>query len=288
MTSSDIDIDLCFDKIMTTKVLFYDDLFKEDYKMFCERRNITYLPSKKDCSSCHKLDGDEFKKERIEESQRVDVKDGIFGNYILEKFEKHHVLFVYRKNEISGVVHFGDYNRNPVCVYVYALLLEFERKLRELLISHGLNNNDMLDFFGKHAEKHKKNEHYSRKAEGHRKIENQLKMKDLEPFQMFDMKDLIDLLNSKGIYEVPMAINDVLRNAIMHAKNVVRHKDYESSGLIYNFESFREFFRLVNSLRSGIDEVSKEIIPLEADEEYVVRLEQAGLFLELNGASCID
>lgn len=288
MASSDIDIDLCFDKIMTTKVLFYDDVFKEDCKMFCERRNITYLPSKKNYSSCHKLDGDEFKKMRIEESQRVDVKDGMFGNSILEKFEKHHVLFVYRKNEISGVVHFCDYNRNPVCVYVYALLLEFERKLRELLISHGLNNNDMLDFFGKHAEKHKKNGHYSRKAEEYRKIETQLKMKDLEPFQMFDIKDLIDLLNSKGIYEVPMAINDVLRNAIMHAKNVVRHKDYESSGLIYDFESFREFFRLVNSLRSGIDEVSKEIIPLEADEEYVVRLEQAGLFLELNGASCID
>jgi hypothetical protein len=224
----------------------------------------------------------------IGESQRVDVKDGIFGDSILEKFERHHVLFAYRKSGIGGVVHFCDYNRNSVCVYVYALLLEFERKLREVLISHGLDNDDMLDFFDKHVEKQKKNRYYARKAEEYRKTEIKSKMKELEQFQMFDMKDLIDLLNSRGIYKVSMAINDVLRNAIMHAKNVVRHKDYESSHLIYDFESFGEFFRLVNSLRSEIDEVSKETIPLEADEEYVARLEKAGLFLELNDTCCSD
>lgn len=43
-------------------------MFSKKTKMFCERRNITYLPSKKNYSSCHKLDGDEFKKVRIEES----------------------------------------------------------------------------------------------------------------------------------------------------------------------------------------------------------------------------
>lgn len=42
--------------------------------------------------------------------------------------EKHHVLFAYRDNEVAGVIHFSDYNRNPVFVKIYALLLEFEKK----------------------------------------------------------------------------------------------------------------------------------------------------------------
>jgi hypothetical protein len=255
MRSSEDKTDLYIERIMTTKVRFYDDAFKGDLKKFCKDRNITYLPSKNDPSSCYKLSGNRFQKEKIQESQKVDVKDYVFDNAIREKFEAHKVLFVFRKTELAGIIHFCDYNRDPVSIYAYALLLKFERNLRELLISHNLTNRDMLDFF----EKHRRNPYYSSKVDEFNEPQNRMKMRELEPFQMFDLKDLICLLNSKKVYRVPVAINDDLRNTIMHTKNVVRHENYEKSGLIYNVASFSKFFYLINLLRSESEKVPERI-----------------------------
>jgi len=276
MNLSEIEASLCFEKIMTSKVLFYDDNFNEDCKKFCKKRNITYLPWKKDTNFCYKLLDDTFKKEMITESQKVDVKDYVFQSSVVEKFREHQVLFVHRKTGIAGVVHFCDYNRNPVSVYGYALLLEFERKLRKILVSNGLNNDDMLDFFLKHND----DRYYLDKAKSFKKAENQAKRKELEPFQTLYLKDLIGLLNFKKIYRVPDAINDNLRAAIMHSQNAVKHKDYENSRLIYSFTSFCEFFELINLLKSESENVSKHIQHKDCDEE-VKKLRQAGLFIKL-------
>lgn len=275
MRSLEDKTNLRIERIMTTEVLFYDDAFREDCKTFCRNRNITYLPSRTDPNSCYELVGNGFQKEKIEESQKVDVKDYVFDNRIREKFEAHRVLFVFRKDEIAGIVHFCDYNRDPVSIYAYALLLKFERNLRELLISRGLTNRDMLGFF----EKHKKNPYYSSKLDESNEAENQEKMKELEPFQMFDLKDLICLSNSKKVYTVPVAINDDLRNTIMHTKNVIRHENYEKSDLIYDIASFSKFLDLVNLLRLECDKVSEKIHPPVREE--VMRLKVAGLFLKL-------
>ena len=101
------------------------------------------------------------------------------------------------KDDLHWVVHFCDYNRNPVAIYVYSLLLKFEQSLRELLISKGLTNNDMITFFEKQVKKNKNNEYYLRKVENSKKLEKQKEMKELELFQTFHLKDLIDLLHSK-------------------------------------------------------------------------------------------
>lgn len=283
MSLSEIEESLCFDKIMTSEVLFYDDAFNEDCKKFCKKRNITYLPWKKDERFCYKLVDDKFKKKRITESQKVNVKEFVFQASVVEKFQKHQVLFVHRNSDIAGVVHFCDYNRNPVSVYGYALLLEFEKKLRKLLVSNGLNNDDMLAFFSKKRDNFSKGNdkgYYGRKVKFFQKAENQAKMKELEPFQMFYLKDLIDLLNFKNIYTVPDAINDDLRNTIMHSKNVVKHEDYVTSRLIYNFASFCEFIELIMLLQRESESVSKQI-PLKDYNEEVKRLKQAGLFSKI-------
>lgn len=266
---------------MKKEVLFYYDESKEDCKVFCEQRNITYLPCKNALGLCYTLEGDRFKQKKIEESQKVNIEDKLFDASIRDKFQKHQVLFVFMKDVLCGVVHFSDYNRNPVAIYVYSLLLEFERKLRELLIYEGLNNNDMLTFFEKQVEKGDDNGHYSKKTKDYKKPEKQKERKELEQFQTFFLKDLIDLLQYKGLYSVPTAINRELRNPIMHAKNVVRHEDYENSSLIYNFKSFRDFLELVGILRLETVNISKKI-PVELnEEEYVIRLRNAGLFVKL-------
>ena len=268
---------------MTKEVLFYCDEFKEDCKAFCKEREITYLPCKKDFGLCYTVEGDGFKERKIDASQRVDINDKIFDNSIREKFEKYQVLFVFMNENLQGVAHFCDYNRNPVSIYVYSLLLDFERKLRELLISNGLDNIDMITFFKRQVKNNKENKwFYSKKVKDYGKPEKQKEMKELEPFQTFFLKDLIDLLHYKELYEVPVAINQGLRTPIMHAKNVVRHDDYDNSVLIYNFKSFCHFLELVDSLRLESENVSKKI-PLEAnEEEYVLRLRKAGLFVKLS------
>lgn len=274
---ADTEIDVCFNKIMTSDVLFYGDAFKEDCKTFCNKRNITYLPSGNNANVCYKLDGGEFKKKGIEESQRVEVTDKIFDNSILDKFRRHHVLFVYRNNKIAGIVHFCDYNRDSVFLNIYPLLLQFERELRKLLISHGLRNEDMIEFFKNHSGK----EHYPEKFEHYTSEKIQKGMKELEPFQAFDLKDLIGLVNSKDILRMSENICD-LRNHIMHVKNIVKHKNYEISSLIYSFESFDRFFRLIRNLGPEIERVSKAILPLKEEEE-VTKLKKAGLFRHISG-----
>ena len=283
MSLAEIEASLCFDKIMTSEVLYYDDAFNEDCKKFCRRRNITYLPWKKDERFCYKLVDDKFKKRRITKSQKVNVREHVFQASVLEKFQKHQVLFVHRNSDIAGVVHFSDYNRNPVSVYGYALLLEFEKKLRKLLVSYGLNNDDMLAFFSqKRDNSSKRNDKwfYGRKVKFFQKAVNKTKMEELEPFQMFYLRDLIDLSNFKNIYTVPDAINDDLRNTIMHSKNVVKHKDYVTSRLIYDFASFCEFIELIKLLKLESEKVSKQI-PLKEYKKEVKRLRQAGLFIKL-------
>ena len=283
MSLSEIKASLCFEKIMTPEVLFYDMAFNEECKKFCIKRNITYLPWKKDESFCYKLVGDKFRKKRITASQKVNVKEHVFHASVVEKFRKHQVLFVQRNSVIVGVVHFCDYNRNPVSVYGYALLLEFEKKLRKLLVARGLNNDNMLAFFSErwnNSSKRNDKQYYRRRWGSYQKAENQAKMKELDPFQMFFLKDLIDLLKFRNIYTVPDAINDDLRNTIMHSKNVVKHKDYITSRLIYNFESFRKFIELIKLLQLESKRVSKQI-PLRDYDEEVKRLRKAGIFSKI-------
>ena len=75
-------------------------------------------------------------------------------------------------------------------------------------------------------------------------------MSELEPFQMFYLKELIGLASSKGIIKLPDLINDNIRNLIMHIQNPIQHDNYEESELIYDLESFKKFFSDVTTFRT--------------------------------------
>jgi hypothetical protein len=130
LNQSEVQTKLSFNEIMTSQIVFYDDSFKKECAEYCRERNITYVPSLDNFNIYYRLADGEFQENRIDESQKFNVDDDIFGNSVVEKFEAHHVLFVFEKNELVGVVHFSDYNRNPVFIYTYSLLLAFEKGLR--------------------------------------------------------------------------------------------------------------------------------------------------------------
>ncbi len=236
LKESEIQIKLSFGKIMTSDVVFYDDSFEAECAKYCQERYITYLPSLDDFDICYRFADSKFQEERIDERQKVSVDDDIFDKSVVQKFEAHQVLFVFEKNELVGVVHFSDYNRNTVSIYIYSLLLAFEKGIRELLIHNGLGNEDMIEFLQS-------------------KIKEE--MKELEPFQTFYLKDLIKLANSKKILRLSESVNDI-RNIVMHAKNPVKYKDYEVAGLIYNIESFKNFFKSIKSLQSELRKVTNK------------------------------
>jgi hypothetical protein len=45
----------------------------------------------------------------------------------------------------------------------------------------------------------------------------------------------------------------------MHAKNPVKHVDYDIAGLIYSFESFEKLFHSIKILQSALKEVTNKI-----------------------------
>lgn len=167
----------------------------------------------------------------------------------------HHVLFVFEKSELAGIVHFSDYNRNLVFIYIYSLLLTFERGLRELLICSELDNEDMVEFFKKHQDG---NDYFKGQFEYYSKQKTKKEMKELEPFQIFYLKDLIGLTNSNNLLKLPGSITDI-RNIVMHARNPVRHKDYEIAGLIYDIEYFKNFIEVTKLLQLHLRKVINKL-----------------------------
>lgn len=254
LNESDIKIKLHFDRIMTSQVLFYDNSFEAICMNYCQERYISYLPSLDNFDICYRFADRKFQEERIDESQKVSVDDDIFDKLVVEKFEAHQVLFVFEKNELVGVVHFSDYNRSPVFIYVYSLLLAFEKGLRELLIRIGLSNEDMIEFLELHQNE---NDYYKKQLEYYSGSKIKDEMKELETFQMFYLKELIGLVNYKKILRLSESVN-YIRNIVMHAKNPVKYEDYEVAGLIYNIESFKKFFESIKSLQSELREVTNK------------------------------
>ena len=267
LNESEIKIKLSFGKIMTSDVVFYDDSFEAECAKYCRKRNITYLPSLDDFDLCYRFFDNKFQEERIDESQKVSVDDDIFDKSVVEKFEAHQVLFVFEKKELVGVVHFSDYNRNSVFIYTYSLLLAFEKGLRELLICSRLGNEEMMEFFKGNQEN---NDYYKKQFEYYSDPKIKEDMKELETFQAFYLKDLIGLTNSKKILKISESVNNDIRNIVMHAKNPVRHEDYEVADFIYNIESFKKFFESIKLLQPELrrvinkNRIKKELLSHES------------------------
>ena len=176
-----------------------------------------------------------------------------FSRETLEAFERNHILLVHSDGELSGVVHFSDYSKPAVSVYLYELFFQYERALRAYLRAHELHNDDMLAFFELRL---KDDRRYQRRIDGFRSRIVELAR---EPeFQRFHLNDLIGLANEAGKIVLN---NDVvkLRNMIMHAHELVDMKDWRTDDLVYDFESFRRFFELALALHADFRKVKNRI-----------------------------
>ena len=126
-------------EIQTTDLIYYDPEFHEDCLKFCEKRDIDYLPSLVDETKFYAKSGDTFDEKDIPPEQVVDEQTYIFDPMLLDRFCTYKLLFVSSNHQLSGVVHFSDYNRQAVHSYLFNLLSAFERTLRRLFYLNRFN-----------------------------------------------------------------------------------------------------------------------------------------------------
>ena len=222
--------------IMTKDVVYYDQGIKDKLKRYCKDRAITYLPGL-DLKNIYFLHNKVFEKQEIEKSLKVSPRLYCFNKALLKQFQKgEHILFVFDQDLIVGIIHFSDYNRAKVYTYLYELIANLERDLRKLLVLNNINNNDMLKFFKEHRNT---DDVYKEKYDKFKDYGN--KFDKVGPFEFFDLSDLVSLCDDKDIVRIDHNILE-LRNKVMHSRSGIKIKVYEQDPIVYNFESFKNFF----------------------------------------------
>jgi hypothetical protein len=258
---------ITFTTIQTSNLLFYDPDFDPLCFQFCQSRNIDCLPALDDSRKYYRRTEDGFTREEVAQERSVNSQANIFASHVLELFHDNHLLFVYANDELTGVAHFSDYNHPEVDAYLFSLLSSYERSLRRLIKYYGLKNQDMLDFFESKARIEKKADtraFYTRKIDEYKNKQTQ--NEKLPVFECFYLQDLIGLINRRKIISLSEDPNR-LRNTIMHAKELVHREDANRNDYIYDFDSFEEFFNLVQSLLREYKRVHNKIAYLELERE---------------------
>ncbi len=254
---------LHFSDIQTSDLLYYDPDFKEVCLRFCQDRNIDCLPSLHDPMKYFQRNENGFIEKSVTSDRMVDCQEFVFNESSLNRFRDNYLLFVYEGKDLTGVVHFSDYNRPAVTEFLFSQLSAYERSLRKLLLECGLKNQDMLDYFQKMVKTTKKE---NRKLFYGRKIEEYERLRDrnekLPDFERFYLKDLIELVNEKKIVVINEDVNE-LRNDIMHVHDLVTMHDAHRDDYIYNFTSFEKFFGQVRKLLLDFKRVNNKIAFME-------------------------
>jgi len=117
----------------------------------------------------------------------------------------------------------------------------------------GFFNDDMLKFFKEHADR---DEVYKEKYNKFKDSSN--KLNKVGPFEFFDLSDLVAFCNGKRIVIIGHNILE-LRNKVMHSRSGVKNKDYEQDPLIYNFESFKDFFNEAITLQAEFKRIHNRL-----------------------------
>jgi hypothetical protein len=237
--------------IQTTALLYYDEQRIVACYDFCKRRDIDCLPIISDSNSFYLRNDetDKFDKHELSDDRRIDAYTFIFRPDLLERFQRRPVQFVFTHGELTGVIHFSDYNEDLVDTYLFAQFAKYERGLRQLAIGHELKNNNMREYFEeKKAEPNAKDKDIEYYEERLRKYDSTLgRMKKAGEFQFFFMDDLIGLLKSRNIIQLNKSVVE-LRNIIMHARPPIEMTDVHTDDFIYDIKSFKRFFKYATTL----------------------------------------
>lgn len=265
---------ITFADIMERDLYYYDESREDICRRFCEMLRISYLPCLSEEPSFYTWNA---QKERFEGpnviTHRVSVRaeEEIFQPSVLKKFSYHHhnVLFVLEEKRLAGVVHIADYNKNAVLLTYYAFLLDFEKKLRELLIFSNKTNEDMVDYYKRMIDVLYAGpmEHCRRQYNDYIRNEKKIRMMEaLGPFQAFPIADLLYFAREQGLLDIELTdVQELkeLRNATMHGQDVVGQDErlFSMESMQKHFERillFEKYYSMlkINLSKATMDELS--------------------------------
>ena len=237
--------------IQTTDLIYFSPKIPVDkYINFCKRHNITSIPDISDPTTKYDFYAgkNEFIRTKITKEQRIRENFYIFDPVIQMKFNSFDVLFVYNGSNLVGALHYTDYNKMIVTIYLFSQIIELEYLLRALIKKQGLSLIDLFKFWLSKKSK----PFYKQRLLESKDILNDIQNKDqkfLSDFSTVYLTDLIDLLNHHKVLKISRSIQE-LRNRIMHAKsNIKKTENFSTHGLLQNLDSFNLFFRQVLLLK---------------------------------------
>jgi hypothetical protein len=243
--------------IETKEILFFDSELKERCFEFCEKRGIEFLPSLDNSEEIYIRDDiDKFKVESISKERQIDGFQRVFSSQVLNAFKKNHLLFVYTERELSGVVHFSDFNKPIVSTYLFEMFFQYEKALRVFLQRCRLNDYDLIVFLKNESSNKRRIAEYERSKD---------KADKLPPFQLFYINDLINFANTKDI-SLDVRVKE-LRNMIMHAHELVNMQNRSADNFIFDFETFEKFFNYAITLHQDYKKLKNRINFLQGNDE---------------------
>jgi len=242
---------LTFADIMERDMYYYDPSREHICRQFCEMLHISYLPYLADYPAYYHWNSEQEVFEgpkAIDRHVSVYADEEIFHPGVIKKFGQHHhnVLFVMDEARLVGVVHIADYNKNAVLLTFYAYLLDFEKKLRELLIFSNKTNEDMVDYYRRMTKilYGGPRDHCQRQFNDYTRSEKKIRMMEaLGPFQAFPIADLMYFTRDQKLLD--FELTDVqelkeLRNATMHGQDVVGQDE-----LLFSMDSMKKHFQRI-------------------------------------------
>ena len=251
--------------IQTSDVLYYDKEYAEMCFCFCKERDIDCLPSLIDPNKIHVRDEKDrkFSDELVKSGRKVDASEYIFSSWLVGKFTEKRLLLVCESSELVGVVHFSDYAKPAVSIYLYEILFAYENALRKLLERKGYTNESMVEYFQQKIADStgEDRDFYQDKVTGY--YDRQAKNSKLPRFHSFYLSDLVEFAVDKGINIKSEGVIG-LRNSIMHAHELVNKKDPNASNLIYDIDSFSKFFKSASRLLTDFKRVNNLLLLLDA------------------------
>ena len=252
-------MELQINDLQVKSILYYDPAYANESLSYCKKRNIDCLPSVDDSNTIYVRDNvaNKFEPIEIDQLRKVNTSDKVFSRELLDKFKNNHLLLVYDEKELTGVVHFSDYNSIKINEYLYSLFFNYENLLRRFLVLNNLADKDMYEYYCRKYDTTKRDIHKI-KMESY----NEEKAKRLPAFQTWYLKDLFTLINHKKL--IKLTDLGELRNIIMHARELVEKDDYSLGDLVYNIDSFSNFFEMVLTLKNDFKRVANKIRFLES------------------------
>jgi hypothetical protein len=263
---------LTFADIMERDLYYYDPSREDVCRQFCEMLRISYLPALSDRASYFSWNvaDDCFEgPHQVGAEVSVSIDDDIFHPSVLKKFGNHHhnVLFVLEEKRLAGVVHIADYNKNAVLLTYYAFLLDFEKKLRELLIFSNKTNDDIIDYYKRMIDVLYGGpmEHCRRQYNDYMRNDKKIKMMEaLGPFQAFPIADLMYYAREQKILDIELTdIQELkeLRNSTMHGQDVVGQDER-----LFSIESMEKHFMRIGLFQKYYSRLKQRLATATHDE----------------------